>query len=111
MLEVEMKYAEADFRAVRAGLALWKARPQRSRRETDRYFNAPDRDFARTDEALRLRQAGRLNILTYKGPKLDALSKTRSEIEAPLAEGSRAAERIVRWARSSHGPARRSASI
>src|SRR5262249_10306128 len=58
-----------------------------SRQEADHYFNAPDRDFARTDEALRLRRIGAANLVTYKGPKRDAQTKTRTEIEVSLAEG------------------------
>ncbi|HEY2881269.1 MAG TPA: class IV adenylate cyclase, partial [Pirellulales bacterium] len=52
------------------------------------YFNHPARDFAQTDEALRLRQVGQLNFITYKGPKLAAATKTRREIELPLPAGA-----------------------
>src|SRR5262249_34999461 len=55
--------------------------------QLDRYFNHPSRDFAQTDEALRLRQVGQSNFITYKGPKLDATTKTRREIELPLPAG------------------------
>jgi len=92
MLEVEIKYAQADSGAVKSSLMRWRARPEPLRREIDRYFNAPDRDFRRTDEALRIRQCGSRNTLTYKGPKIDPLSKTRREIEVPLADGRRAAQ-------------------
>ncbi len=64
--------------------------------EADHYFNAPDRDFARTDEALRLRRIGSANRVTYKGPKRDAQTKTRTEIEVPLAKGDQAAEDFSR---------------
>ena len=69
------------------------------RTDRDHYFNAPDRDFAKTDEAFRLRRIGSENRLTYKGPKRDAATKTRTEIEVKLAEGDAAAadtERMVR---------------
>ena len=55
-------------------------------------FNAPDRDFAQTDEALRIRRVGSFNFLTYKGPKQDRQTKTRTEIEVALAPGPEAAE-------------------
>ena len=53
--------------------------------EVDTYFAHPARDFAKTDEALRLRRKGKAYFITYKGPKIDAATKTRQEIELPLA--------------------------
>jgi adenylate cyclase class 2 len=87
MLEVEMKFPVADFVAVEATLRAWDARVAKPIEEADHYFNAPDRDFARTDEAFRLRRVGPSNCLTYKGPKSPGLAKTRTEIEVPLADG------------------------
>jgi adenylate cyclase class 2 len=96
MLEVEMKFpihdvAEVENRLIGAGACLIGAR-----QETDQYFNAPDRDFARTDEAFRVRRVGSVNFVTYKGPKQDAQTKTRLEIEVPLAEGAAVAEAFAR---------------
>jgi adenylate cyclase class 2 len=54
--------------------------------QSDRYFAHPARDFAQTDEALRIRTVGNASFVTYKGPKLDATSKTRRELELPLAQ-------------------------
>jgi hypothetical protein len=59
--------------------------------QVDQYFNHPARDFAQTDEALRLRRVGEVNFITYKGPKLDAITKSRHEIELPLPSGDAAA--------------------
>lgn len=86
MLEAEIKIeidgATAD--RLRAALRDLGATAKPARRQEDVYFAHPDRDFASTDEALRLRQdEGRLRI-TYKGPKLDPPRKTREEIEFPL---------------------------
>ena len=53
--------------------------------QSDQYFAHPARDFAQTDEALRIRTVGNESFVTYKGPKLDAMSKTRRELELPLA--------------------------
>src|SRR3954471_6393175 len=91
MLEVEVKYAVADFTPVEAVLAEWGAIWSPTRRDADHYFNAPDRDFARTDEAFRVRSVGSNNYVTYKGPKRDRETKTRLEIEVALAEGEAAA--------------------
>ena len=62
--------------------------------EIDVYFAHPARDFAQTDEALRLRRKGDANCITYKGPKIDATTKTRREIELPLAPGP---ESLASW--------------
>jgi len=91
-IEVERKFRVTDAAPLRRRLekldAVW-GQPQR---QVDRYFAHPSRDFARTDEALRIRSAGDANQLTYKGPKLDATSKTRREIELALAGGPAGAE-------------------
>src|SRR5437868_4696081 len=92
MLEVEMKYAGADFAALERQLRSWNAVEEPPQIEADHYFNAPDRDFAITDEALRLRRIGERNFVTYKGPKRDAQTKTRTEIEVALAPGDAAAD-------------------
>jgi adenylate cyclase class 2 len=91
MLEIEMKFPVTDFATLRRRLADWGASAPATREDVDQYVNAPDRDFARTDEALRLRRIGPHNFVTYKGPKLDAQTKTRTEIEVPLADGDAAA--------------------
>ncbi len=96
MLEVEAKYRAADWDEVRAKLADWGAVPEEVRKDADHYFNAPDRDFAKTDEAVRLRRIGTQNFLTYKGPKREAETKTRTEVELPLAAGPEASATAVR---------------
>jgi adenylate cyclase class 2 len=92
MLEVEMKFPVTDFAHLRGKLTAWASAPQETLREEDHYFNAPDRDFAQTDEAFRLRSVGSSNFLTYKGPKRDHQTKTRTEIEVALAPGAETAE-------------------
>ena len=87
MLEVEMKFPVTDLAPLQKRLAEWDAAQQAVLQEADHYFNAPDRDFARTDEALRVRRVGSTNFVTYKGPKLDAQTKTRTEVEVRLADG------------------------
>jgi adenylate cyclase, class 2 len=91
MLEVEVKYSVNDFGPLEAALAHWGAALGPPRRDSDHYFNAPDRDFARTDEAFRVRSVGASNFVTYKGPKRDRETKTRLEIEVALADGEEAA--------------------
>lgn len=88
MVEIEMKFPVKDFDALKKKLEQWDAEAQAPLEEADHYFNAPDRDFARTDEALRLRRIGERNIATYKGPKEPGPTKTRTEIEVPLESGA-----------------------
>ncbi len=96
MLEVEQKFARADFAALGRRLAEWGARLEEEHTEADHYFNAPDRDFRQTDEAFRLRRIGARNFLTYKGPKRQAAVKIRTELEVPLTDGDQAAEDFIR---------------
>ena len=97
VLEVEMKFRAEDWSAIEAQLIAWNAVAVPARTETDHYFNAVDRDFARTDEAVRLRRIGPGNTLTYKGPKIDSQTKARPEIEVKLADGEQAATDAVRF--------------
>jgi adenylate cyclase class 2 len=92
MIEVETKYRCDDLSALQARLKSLGAQEEPARSEIDQYFNAPDRDFAQTDEALRVRTVGDRTYLTYKGPKLDAVTKTRKELETLLEGGAFAAD-------------------
>lgn len=111
MYEVEIK-VPADVDAVRGRLRSDGAERVDARRQRDVYYDAPHRDFAETDEALRVRRETPLpdgigsvetpddspegigtaempddaatTKLTYKGPLLDEGSKTRSEHETSV---------------------------
>jgi adenylate cyclase class 2 len=87
-LEVEMKFAVADPTSLRDVLQKLGVQLGAPIEQIDTYFQHPARDFAKTDEAFRLRQIGEANYFTYKGPKLDAQTKTRRELEVPLASGA-----------------------
>ena len=80
-----MKFSVADPRALEQRLGSLGAKWHEPIDQVDRYFNHPCRDFARTDEALRLRHDGDGVVITWKGPRIDAATKTRREIELPLA--------------------------
>ena len=88
MYVVEQKYPLADVAAVEAALARLGATWHATVEQVDRYFNHPCRDFAATDEALRLRRTDQALAITWKGPRLDATAKTRRELELPLAEAA-----------------------
>lgn len=96
MLEVEVKYRNADRTAAVAALLNWGATLTQDRVDVDLYFQAPDRDLKATDEAFRLRRTGPKNALTYKGPRRDTETKTRPEIEVALADGDTAAADMER---------------
>src|SRR5258708_160815 len=85
--EVEIKFRVADHHDLRRRLAAMGARPEPEIAQEDTYFAHPGRDFAQTDEALRLRRAGSLNWITYKGPKHGGPTKTREELDVPFADG------------------------
>lgn len=89
MYEVEVKI-RADHGPVREQLAAMSADHIGSVTQVDTYYNAPDRDFAATDEALRVRrQTGDDDervLLTYKGPLVDDTSKTREEAETRVVD-------------------------
>ena len=85
MYEVELKL-RADHEALRGRLTTAGADRVESRRQVDTYYDAPHRSFAETDEALRIRREEPTNgddvtKLTYKGPLVEAASKTREEHE------------------------------
>ena len=92
-LEVEQKYRVANLVEIRARLVALGARLAEPIDQADTYFAHPARDFAQTDEALRLRRVGLQNCITYKGPKLDQETKTRRELELPVPPGVEAFER------------------
>jgi adenylate cyclase class 2 len=91
LIEVEQKFPVSDPSALERQLAALGAVHRETVLQVDDYFAHPQRDFARRDEALRLRRVGPLNYITYKGPKLDSTTKTRREIEIQLAAGEQAA--------------------
>ena len=106
MYEVEMKL-RAEHDRVRERLTAMDADHIGGVTQADTYYDAPDRDFAATDEAFRVRREthhgegaeepdhsgggdtgtpvdtdsdGRV-LMTYKGPLVDDTSKTREEAE------------------------------
>jgi pantoate--beta-alanine ligase len=91
MLEIEQKYARADFDTIVAKMRDWGAPSPQIHDESDHYFNAPDRDFARAGEAFRLRRIGESNVLTFKGKRQPGTVRVRRELEIPLPPGEESA--------------------
>ena len=94
MIEVEIKFRVPDAalidRLISEGQLVF-AEPVIQR---DIYWNHPQRNFRETDEALRIRSTGTENILTYKAPRLDTLTRTRPETEIPFLAGCESTERM-----------------
>ena len=106
MYEVEVKL-RADHETVRARLDEAGADREVRTTQVDTYYGAPHRDFAETDEALRIRRETRIDDeetpdggggdeegettkVTYKGPLVDEASKTRNEHETTVGDGESA---------------------
>ncbi len=96
--EVELKFSLAglsEVNALRKRFAAIGAQPGETIEQRDVYFAHPSRDFAQTDEAFRMRCVAEQNFLTYKGPLLDTVTKTRREIELATAPGHLAASQLT----------------
>jgi adenylate cyclase, class 2 len=85
--EVEQKFPIGDLGEIERHLITLGAVIEPPVVQVDLYFAHPARDFAQTDEALRIRRVGDESFITYKGAKIDQATKTRSEIELPLSTG------------------------
>jgi len=96
MIEVEVKAHATNLDEIEKKVIEIGASRMGEEYQEDLYFNAPHRDFAQTDEALRIRKTKSENsektYITYKGPKMDELSKTRKEIEVAVEDPSNVAE-------------------
>lgn len=126
--EVELKFRISGPSWLEERLRVRAATFQQVEHHADHYFDHPARSFRETDEAVRLRvqealeepsgprqgecdpaesrsaHSGRGQMLsaslTYKGPVIDRLSKTRHEIEVPLLSGSDGVEQALAWLRA-----------
>jgi len=93
MFEVEVK-VRAEHDAVELRLERLDADRAGEVIQADTYYDAPHREFGETDEALRIRRERRPgeeadSRITYKGPLVDEVSKTREEVETGVADGDR----------------------
>ena len=98
MIEVEIKVQIYDPALIRKKFEENQGSYKFSLIHEDTYYNMPKglRDFKKTDEALRLRKSSRFDkknhqniqdieyFITYKGRKIDTLTKTREEIDIKI---------------------------
>ncbi len=94
--EVEVKYRAVDHERVRRLLLERGASEDPAVDQEDVYLRHPSRDFAVTNEALRIRRVGAENRITYKGPRLPGPTKTREEIELPFGPGEASYRELAR---------------
>jgi adenylate cyclase, class 2 len=94
--EVEVKYRLVDHDQLERRLAERGAAREPVITQEDVYLSHPSRDFAVSNEALRIRRIGVENRITYKGPRLSGPTKTREEIEIAVTSGEGAFSQLVR---------------
>jgi adenylate cyclase class 2 len=88
MIEIELKVQVPDLAPVRERLLAIGAHMTEKTGEHDIYYNAPHRDFAVTDEALRVRYSSGRTTITYKGAKRrDLAFKAREELNVIVESG------------------------
>ena len=90
MIEVEVKAKITSFNEIEKRLEALGAVKSRKEFQEDIYFASPIVDFAKTDEALRIRTTDNDIFITYKGPKLNSEAKTRKEVEMSIESASKA---------------------
>ena len=90
MIEVEVKAKITSFTEIEERLEKLGARKSKSEFQEDIYFQSPIVDFAKTDEALRIRSTNNNTFITYKGPKLNENAKTRKEVEMTIENSEKA---------------------
>jgi adenylate cyclase class 2 len=86
MLEIEIKAALADPGFMMEQLKQLGAVAGPVLKETDHYYQHPSRDFAQTNEALRLRITNGQCRITYKGPRMAGTAKIRLEAETEIGD-------------------------
>ena len=90
MIEVEVKAKIDSFEDMEKRLENLGAEKSKKEFQEDIYFASPIVDFAKTDEALRIRTTNNNTFITYKGPKLNDKAKTRKEIEMTIENAEKA---------------------
>ena len=97
MLEVELKVRVPSLDPVREQLIRKNAKSCGRMHEHDIYYNAPHRDFGRTDEAVRVRYTDDHAVVTYKGPKIKKFGlKAREELNFAVESGEAFETMLVR---------------
>jgi adenylate cyclase class 2 len=84
MIEIEIKARVEDPKDMEMSIIALGAVPIGIENQEDTYYNSQYRDLGKTDEFLRIRVEDDQSFLTYKGPKMDSVSKTRKEFQIEI---------------------------
>lgn len=84
MIEIEVKAHVEDPKLIERSIIALGGVPIGIENQADTYYNSSVNDFEKTDEALRIRAQDDRFFLTYKGPKMDKVSKTRKEHQVEI---------------------------
>ena len=88
MIEVETKFRSPGNGKVLESLSAMGAERLSDGDVEDVYFAHPNRDFGKTDEAVRLRASDGRCELTYKGPRMNfSVAKAREELTVSVGDG------------------------
>ena len=100
MLEVEVKFRIEDPAAFESRVAsLFGSTFGEPAVESDVFFRNADAGFPEAGKSLRIRRRGNELMTTFKGPLLDASTKTREELELPLATCGDVESAAANWTR------------
>jgi len=83
-MEIEVKAPVKDLKTLVETLLRVGGVKAGEFRQMDIYYTHPCRDFSKTDEALRIREENGKTYLTYKGPRLGRIGKSRVEITVEI---------------------------
>jgi len=96
VLLLDPEHGEREVLRALSTIKALGAREKGTKEQNDIYLSHPSRQFSLTDESLRVRSERMLapfgdeiwrTLLTYKGPKVSMVTKTRYERELPLSPG------------------------
>jgi len=97
MIEIELKVRVDAVDPIRERLTRKNAQSLGRIHEHDLYYNAPHRDFGKTDEAMRVRYTNDHAVITYKGAKLQSYGlKAREELNTAVESGEVFEQILVR---------------
>lgn len=101
-VEIEAKMAVPSLDVVRGKLRELNAEHKGRTMETNTFFDTEDRSLLAADEGLRLRRNLNVDtnadehVITYKGPRLHGVLKSRDEVELTVTSSDDAAQLLER---------------
>ncbi len=99
--EIEAKMKLSDAAELERRLAALGARHRMTVKETNTYFDTPERSLRTSDQGLRIRSEVQMDgpyrstIITHKGPRTASQVKTRPETELAVEGADQAAQLLI----------------